>query len=329
MTDRDYMRHALDLACQGRGLTSPGAMAGAVIVKDSKIIGEGFYTYDGVHHAEVLALRQAGTDSRGATAYVSLEPCSHFGRTPPCSDALIEAGVSRVMIATEDLNPDVNGKGIERLRAAGIEVQVGEMETEARQLNEAHTTYKARQRPFGILKIAMTLDGKIATSSGESQWLTSAEARRQGHELRHACDAIVTGSGTVLKDNPLLTDRTGLPRRRELLRVVIDRRGRVHNRPDLFSFSLGLDALVSELFQRQIQSFVLECGPDLAFNALQAGIIDKIVAFIAPTVLGGREIPAVGGAGASRLTDAIGLNFTSVAKAGHDLVITSYVHRNR
>ena len=328
MIDTDYMRLALDLARKGKGLTSPGAMVGAVVVNDAKIVGEGFYTYDGVQHAEILALQQAGTSARGSTVYVSLEPCSHFGRTPPCAKALIEARVGRVVVAMQDPNPEVNGKGLQLLRDAGIDVQTGRMEAEARQLNEAFITYKTRQRPFGILKIAMTLDGKIATASGESQWITSEESRRQVHELRHACDAIVTGSGTLLKDNPQLTDRSGLPRRRELLRVVLDRRGRVTNRPELLVFSHGLEALAKELYERQIQSFVLECGPDLAFNAIQAGIIDKIVAFVAPKILGGRDIPGFGGTGIARLADAIRLSSLSVVTAGPDLVITSYVHRN-
>ena len=323
------MRRALELARMGTGLTSPGAMAGCLLVNHGRIVGEGFYTFDGVRHAEVLAIEQAEGEARGATAYVSLEPCSHFGRTPPCADALINAGVAKVIVAMSDPNPEVNGRGIAGLRAAGVVVETGPFQEEARRLNEAFITYKTMQRPFGALKLAMSLDGKIATASGESQWITSEESRRKVHELRHACDAIVTGSGTVLKDNPQLTDRSGLPRRRDLVRVVLDRRGRVTGRPDLLTFRGRLDEMAQFLYDREIQSFLLECGPDLAFNAIQAGIIDKIVAFVAPTLLGGREVPAIGGAGAGKLAEAIGLDLTSVDRAGQDLVITSYVHRNR
>src|SRR5262245_45324091 len=180
MTDTDYIRRTLDLARQGRGLVSPGAMVGAIIVKDGKIVGEGFYTYDGIHHAEVLALQQAGPAARGATVYTSLEPCSHFGRTPPCAQALIQAGVSRVVTAMRDPNPAVNGVGLHMLQQAGIDVRCGILEDEAHRLNEAFITYITCKRPFGILKLAMTLDGKIATAAGESRWITSEESRGNG-----------------------------------------------------------------------------------------------------------------------------------------------------
>jgi diaminohydroxyphosphoribosylaminopyrimidine deaminase/5-amino-6-(5-phosphoribosylamino)uracil reductase len=328
MTDADYIRRSLELARKGVGLASPGAMVGAVIVKDGRILGEGFYTYDNVSHAEVLALQQAGPAAHGSTVYVSLEPCSHFGRTPPCANALIDAGVARVVSAMEDPNLEVNGRGLVLLRNAGIEVHSGVMEGEARKLNEAFITYKTERRPFGILKLAMTLDGKIATATGESQWITSEESRRKVHEIRHACDAIVTGSGTLLKDRPRLTDRSGLPRRRDLLRVALDRNLRIEDAADLLVFRGPVKALTQELYKREIQSFVLECGPELAFNALQAGVIDKIIAFVAPKVLGGRETLAIGGGGVGRLADAIELLSWSVEAVGPDLVITSYVHRN-
>src|SRR5881296_3019092 len=232
MNDTAYIRRTLELAERGAGLTSPGAMVGAVIVKDGAVIGEGFYTWDGIRHAEIIALEQAGAAARGATVYTSLEPCSHHGRTPPCTKALIDAGVARVVASIEDPNPEVNGGGLAMLRNAGIQVECGILEEEARRLNEAFITYKTEKRPFGILKIAMTLDGKIATRTGESRWITSQESRDQVHQLRHRCDALVTGSGTILADNPQLTDRSGLPRRRPLQRIIFDRRGRVSNFPD-------------------------------------------------------------------------------------------------
>jgi len=336
MTDQDYIRRAIALARRGSALTSPGSMVGAVIVKNDAVIGEGFYTWDGVHHAETLALQQAGEAARGATIYTSLEPCSHTGRTPPCAKALLDAGIARVVTAMEDPNPLVSGKGIAMLKEAGIPVECGILQEEASRMNEAFLTRAAQKRAFGILKIAMTLDGKIATASGESQWITSEESRAAVQGLRHAVDAVITGSGTFLKDRPQLTDRTGLPRRRELLRVVLDRRGRVEKIPGWLIVGRGqgsaqsgvFSELHAELEQREIQSFVLECGPDLAFSALESGIIDKIVAFIAPTILGGRDVPAIGGAGIERLADALQLRDWTVAPSDRDITITAYVHRN-
>src|SRR6185436_18996467 len=206
--------------------------------------------------------------------YTNLEPCSHYGRTPPCAKALIDSGVKRVVTAMKDPNPAVDGGGIAMLRAACIEVETGILEEEARKLNEAFITYKLHDRPFGILKMAMTLDGKIATRSGESKWITSEESRKLVHQLRHSVDALVTGSGTVIADKPLLTDRSGLPRRRPLLPVILDRRGRVTDFPGALVFPGSLQELTGKLCSLEIQSFLLECGPDLAFSALEAGIIE-------------------------------------------------------
>jgi diaminohydroxyphosphoribosylaminopyrimidine deaminase/5-amino-6-(5-phosphoribosylamino)uracil reductase len=328
MDHETYIRQTLELAEKGRGLTSPGAMVGAVIVKDGRVLGEGYYTYDGIRHAEVIALEQAGESARGATVYTSLEPCSHHGRTPPCAEALIQARVAKVVTAMADPNPQVNGAGIAMLRAAGIPVESGILEEQARILNEAFITYTLQQRPFGILKIAMTLDGKIATASGESKWITTEESRNLVHGLRHRVDALVTGSGTVLADRPRLTDRSSQPRRRNLLPVILDRRGRITEFPGTLLFRGSLEELTRKLWSMQIQSFLMECGPDLAFNALRAGIIDKIIVFVAPKVLGGREIPAVGGEGVEKLSEAIPLRDWSVAHSGPDLVLTAYVHRD-
>lgn len=328
MDDVAYLQRALELAEMGTGLVSPGAKAGTVVVKDGRIAGEGFYTYDGVDHAEIIALRQAGDAARGATVYTSLEPCAHHGRTPPCATALIEAGVARVVAAIEDPNPAVNGRGLEMLRAAGLEVECGLLEDEARRTNEAFFTYIRAKRSFGLLKIAMTLDGKIATRTGESRWITSEESREVVHRMRHQCDAIVTGSGTVLADRPQLTDRSGLSRRRPLLPVIMDRRNRIADFPGALLFRGSLSELSAELYKREIQSFLMECGPDLAFNALQSGIIDKMAVFVAPRILGGREIPAIGGDGVEKLVEAIGLRDWQITKVGADLLITAYVHRN-
>jgi diaminohydroxyphosphoribosylaminopyrimidine deaminase / 5-amino-6-(5-phosphoribosylamino)uracil reductase len=325
MDDATYIRRALELAQRGQGLTSPGAMVGAVIVNNGEIVGEGFYTYDGVRHAEIIALERAGDRARGATVYTNLEPCSHQGRTPPCAKALIEAGVAKVVTGMTAPNPLVNGSGIAMLRSAGIAVESGILEDDARKLNEAFITYKLHDRPFGILKIAMTLDGKIATPSGESKWITSEESRGRVQELRHQVDALVTGSGTVLADKPQLTDRTGLPRRRPLLPIILDRRGRVKDFPGAMIFGGSLQELTKELRAREIQSFLLESGPDLAFNALRAGIVDKIVVFVAPKILGGHEIPAIGGDGIEKLSEAIPLHDWSFSHSGPDLVCTAYV----
>ena len=329
MNDTDYIQRAIDLARRGTALTSPGAMVGAVIVKNEAIVGEAFYTYDGIEHAETLALRQAGDAARGSTVYTSLEPCAHRGRRPiSCAMALIEAHVARVVSAVEDPDPRVQGKGFAMLREAGIAVESGILEDEASRMNEAFLTQTREKRPFGILKIAMTLDGKIATGHGESQWITSEESRAAVQGLRHTVDAVVTGSGTFLKDKPQLTDRTGLPRRRELLRVALDRRERVEKTPGWLLIRGGFDLLREELDNRQIQSFLLECGPDLAFSALENGIIDKIVVFVAPSILGGREVPAIGGAGIERLSDAIRLRDWTVTPGETDITITAYVHRD-
>ena len=230
------MRQALELARQGTGLTSPGARVGAVIVDShGNFAGSGFYTFDGVKHAEVLALEQAGTRARGGTIYLNLEPHCHQGRTPPCTDALIAAGIKRVVAAISDPNPKVAGKGFEQLRAAGITVETGLLAVEAQRINEAFARHILTRLPLVILKSGMTLDGKIAGPQGWSvnaplaadRWITSEESRAHAQSLRHESDAILVGAGTIVADDPLLTDRTGLPRRRPLLRVVLDSRLRV------------------------------------------------------------------------------------------------------
>lgn len=239
--DGQWMQQALELARCGIALASPNPCVGALLVADSgDIVGRGFHTYEGRKHAEVLALTEAGARARGATLYVNLEPCSHQGRTPPCADALIAAGVKRVFAAMRDPNPLVAGNGLAKLRAAGIEVHEGLMQDEARKLNEAFAKYIRYRAPFVTLKTAMTLDGKIAPPPGESGvpsalgsltasggWITSEVARAHVHEMRHANDAIMVGVGTIIADDPLLTDRTGLPRLRPLLRVILDSRLRL------------------------------------------------------------------------------------------------------
>jgi len=251
--DTRFMQHALDLARKATGLASPNPLVGCVIVQNGEIIGQGFHEYDGRAHAEVLALRATGEKARGATLYVTLEPCSHTGRTGPCSEAIIAAGVSKVVAAMQDPNPAVAGRGFEKLRAAGVQVQTGLLEDEARKMNEAFACWITTGQPFVTLKSALTLDGQLALPAAEARsggkahghaalhdatagggaisggsgkssvtWITSEESRAEVHRMRHASDALLTGIGTILADNPLLTDRSGLPRRRRLLRVILD-----------------------------------------------------------------------------------------------------------
>src|SRR5829696_7748214 len=226
--DRRMMTRALELARKGVGQVSPGPLVGCVIVSASgEIAGEGFYIFEAIKHAETIALELAREKARGGTAYVSLEPHAHHGRTAPCTDALIAAGIKRVVAPIEDLNPKVSGKGFAHLRAAGVKVETGLMREEATQVNETYLHYMTTGLPFVHLKMAVSLDGKIATRTGDSRWITGPEARARAHELRHEYDAILVGAGTVMTDDPLLTDRSGLPRRRPLVRVILDEKIRV------------------------------------------------------------------------------------------------------
>src|SRR5690349_25117993 len=268
--DDRYMQKALELARQGIGLASPNPCVGAVLVKDGQIVGFGSHTYEGLKHAEVLALEQAGERARGATLYLNLEPCCHQGRTGPCADALIAAGVRRVVASIPDPNPLVAGQGFARLRAAGIEVELGPGEDEARKLNESFAKYIRHKTPLVTLKAAMTLDGKIAPPPGESSnptalgaggvsggWITSEAARAHVHQLRHQHDAILVGVGTIIADDPLLTDRSGLPRRRPLLRVILDSRLRLPLESRVVKTAkddvLVLCSLAEEKKKRQLQ----------------------------------------------------------------------------
>ena len=345
------MRRAIELSAKGRGVASPGALVGAVVVQGTEVVGEGFYTWDGLEHAEAQAVALAGDRARGATLYVTMEPCSHQGRTPPCANAVIEAGISRIVAASQDPNPKVDGNGFETLKSAGLTVETGLLQDVAERVNEAFVHSVRNKRPFGILKIAMTFDGKIATESGESQWISSEQSRFRAMEIRNGADALLTGSGTILHDDPLMTDRSGRPRRRPLLRAVIDRRGRVSPHAQIFTepgvvvytklphmeldpqheVVVGTTDLVDvaqDLARREVQTLMLECGPDLAFDAVSRGIVDKIVTFVAPKILGGREIPAFGAPGVGKLSEAIELEDWNVEQVGPDLMMTAYVHRN-
>jgi diaminohydroxyphosphoribosylaminopyrimidine deaminase/5-amino-6-(5-phosphoribosylamino)uracil reductase len=326
------MRRALALARRGEALASPNPMVGAVLVRGGRVVGEGFHTYDGVRHAEIVALDAAGKSARGATLYINLEPCCHQGRTGPCSLALIAAGVARVVAAMPDPNPAVAGRGFRQLRAAGIRVELARSFTEdARQLNEAFARWITAGKPFVTLKSAMTLDGALVLPrvgrNIRRRWITSAQSRAEVQRMRHASDALLTGIGTVLADNPLLTDRTGLPRRRRLLRVVLDSRLRLSPRSrlvrsahdDVLVFTSApaagararalrragvqvvslprradkpdLRKALAELARRGILSVLLEAGATLNQAALSLDLVDKARLFYAPIVAGGQPQP--------------------------------------
>jgi diaminohydroxyphosphoribosylaminopyrimidine deaminase/5-amino-6-(5-phosphoribosylamino)uracil reductase len=341
--EASYMREALDLARQGRAQASPNPMVGAVVVRDGQVVGRGFHTYAGKRHAEVIALEQAGEAARGATVYVTLEPCAHQGRTPPCANALIAAGVARVVAAMEDPNPRVAGEGFRMLRAAGIEVELAAGFTaEAAKLNEAFTHFMRTGRPLVTLKTAITLDGKISAPDDNRGWITSERARAHVQELRHDHDAILTGIGTVLADDCLLTDRTELPRSRPLLRMVMDSQLRLPldskmarsvagdvvvvttsaSSPERRRVMEGrgievlvmdgpggradLAAAVRWLGGRQYLSLMIEAGSKLNWTALESGCVDRIFFYYGPKILGGLEaLPLAGGIGRRRRSDAI------------------------
>ncbi|MEK6335379.1 MAG: bifunctional diaminohydroxyphosphoribosylaminopyrimidine deaminase/5-amino-6-(5-phosphoribosylamino)uracil reductase RibD [Acidobacteriota bacterium] len=359
-SDRRLMQRALELAALGIGQASPGPLVGTVIANGGEIVGEGFYLYDGLKHAETVALEQAGGRARGATAYVTLEPHAHHGRTPPCSEALIRAGIKRVVAPIEDPNPKVSGRGFAHLREAGVEVCNGVLKQEAAQLNEAYIHYMRTARPFVHLKMAVSLDGKVATFSGDSRWITGEEARVRAHELRHQYDAIMVGGRTVSADDPLLTDRSGQKRRRPLTRVVIEQYLRIqadsqlaqtteagpvvvfaHGDSDPETVSalqsrgvevisqsnstLDLPGVLAELGKRSIQSVLLEGGPSLAGLLLDAGLVNKITFFIAPMIIGSQDAPsAIGGDGAEKIVNAVHLDNVQVKQWGRDIEITGY-----
>jgi diaminohydroxyphosphoribosylaminopyrimidine deaminase/5-amino-6-(5-phosphoribosylamino)uracil reductase len=370
-TDEGFLRQALDLAREGIGLTSPNPNVGAVIVsRDGLIVGEGFHTYDGLLHAEVIAIDQAGEKARGGTLYVNLEPCSHQGRTGPCGDAIVAAGISRVVASMQDPNPLVSGKGFEVLREAGVEVSIGVLEDEAKYLNESFAKYIRHHIPLVTLKAAMTLDGKIApppqrnhTGGATANLITSEPARAHVQQLRHQSDAILVGVGTILADDPLLTDRTGKPRRRPLLRVILDSRLRLPlearvvqtAQDDLIVLcslaeekkkkklqKLGvrveqipvgsmdgrpdMAAIVGYLGELQITSVLVEGGSHVNWAALASGVVDKVFLYYAPKILGGTDsVPLADGAGFRSLRDALRIKSLSMHHFGEDFAVEGYL----
>lgn len=372
--DEKFLRRALDLAGQGIGLASPNPCVGAVIVdQHGTIVGEGFHTYDGIRHAEIVALEQAGERARGATLYINLEPCSHQGRTGPCADAVIAAGIRRVVASMSDPNPQVAGSGFERLRAAGVEVKIGDMNGEAKKLNESFARYIRHRVPLVTLKAAMTLDGKIAAPPSNSLPITNGTApatyitgelsRAHVQDLRHQHDAIMVGVGTVIADDPLLTDRSGKLRRRPLLRVVLDSRLRLplesrlvktvqddllvlcsfaeeKKKRQLLNRGIqveqiprptpeghpDLKAVVQHLGAREIASLMIEGGAMVNGAALASGIVDKIFFYYAPRVLGGtNSVPFAASNGFPNITDVAKINRLSLHRFGEDFAVEGYL----
>lgn len=361
---RDHMVRALELAWQAVGLSSPNPPVGAVVVKDDQVVGEGHTQPAGQAHAEVIALDQAGDLARGATLYVTLEPCSHHGRTPPCTDAIIAAGVAEVHVSTIDKNPLVEGSGIDLLREAGIAVHLGEGQQEASDLAAPHAKLVTVGRPLVTAKFAMSLDGKIATRAGDSKWITGDESRRYVHELRARNDAIMAGIDTVIADDPQLTARNpdGTPLPRQPLRVVVDSSGRLPLESTLIRQSgrtlvamaddscekrsileeagtetlaapapdgrVDLCGVMDELGRRGISTVFVEGGATLLGSLFDAGLVDRVVAFVAPVVIGGDSaLSPVGGNGVERMADALRLNDVQFETFGDDVAVTGWCSR--
>ncbi len=358
--DERYMLRALEIAERGRGRTSPNPLVGAVIVKDGEIVGEGYHAYAGGPHAEISALEEAGPKARDSVLYVTLEPCNHYGKTPPCARRIVEERVRRVIYATEDTNPDVKGGGAEFLRKARVEVLRGPYSQIAKRQNESYFKSVVTGIPFVTLKMGLSLDGKVATWAGKSKWITSDESRREVQRMRAASDAVVVGIGTVLSDDPLLIPRTDDAPAKKPLRVIVDSNCRIPpsskvlnqgDAPTVVAVTelsppkrtreiekrgaeiiyagvgekVDLKALLGALASRGVRSVLLEGGPTLASSFLKERLIDKIVFFTAPIVLGGRK--ALGpfeGEGAKEIEDAYRFRIDTVAASGNDLKLIAY-----
>ncbi len=334
--DGQHMARAVELAARGAGTTSPNPVVGAVVLAaDGTVAGEGWHERAGGPHAEVGALAAAGERARGGTAYVTLEPCNHHGRTGPCAQALLRAGVARVVYAVADPGA-VEGGGADTLRAAGVDVLAGVLAEEAERVNEAWLTSARRHRPHVLWKVAATLDGRAAAADGTSRWISSATSREQVHDLRRRVDAIVAGSGTVLADDPHLTarDRDGALSPRQPLRVVLDRRGRVpagarvldDAAPTHVSRAATPAALLAELRERGVVSVLLEGGPTLAGAFLAAGLVDRVVAYVAPVLLGAGPA-ALSGTGITTIADAVRLDVDEVSLVGGDVRVSGRPRR--
>ena len=360
------MHLALSLARKGMGTTSPNPMVGAVIVRGNRVIGKGYHRKAGMPHAEIVALNDAKEEARGATLYINLEPCAHVGRTPPCVNSIIAAGVRRVVVAMLDPNPLVNGKGVNELKKAGIEVKVGLLEEEAKRLNEAFVVYMEKKRPFFTMKGAVSLDGKIATKTCDSKWISNEESRRYVNKLRSSVDGIMVGINTVILDNPLLIPKIARPKKLPV-RIILDSKLRIpfscdvvktsekyktwvftaeDSRPDKETKlrSMGLDVVrvpkdesgrvspkhvCEALFKREIMHVLVEGGGEINSGLLKEGLLDKIVLFYAPIIIGGKgAYNLIGGKGIDFLKDAYKIDIAAVKRFKEDIYLEGYVHRN-
>lgn len=358
---QQMMQRCLHLAQKAAGFTTPNPLVGCVIERDGEIVGEGYHPKAGEPHAEVFALRAAGDKAKGATAYVSLEPCNHFGRTPPCSEALVKAGVATVVVGMVDPDPRVSGKGIERLRAAGIQVITGVEEADCQRVNEAFVHRVLYQRPFGILKYAMTLDGKIATTAGHSAWITKEVARAHVHRLRATCDAVIVGGNTVRRDNPHLTTHhkadanqpPNNPRRVVLSRTldlpptahlwetdiaptIVLTQGHPNGEGQAYLEQQGVEVVnldeltpatvMAYLGEKELLSVLWECGGTLSARAIADGSVQKVLAFIAPKIVGGQNAPSpVGDLGFNKMTEALQLERVRWHIVGEDCLVEGYL----
>lgn len=359
-TDENFTSHAIELARPGVGLVSPNPLVGCVVLSaDGNVVGEGTYIKDNVVHAEAIALEQAGERARGGTAYVSLEPHDHHGKTPPCTEALINAGIARVVCPIEDPNPLVSGKGFARLREAGIEVVTGVLANEASKLNEKFICWHKKKRPFVHLKLAMSLDGRISLNNSVSTALSGETSRKRVQQIRHEHDAILVGANTAVVDDPSLTDRSGLPRRRPMMRVILDNRLRLSPQSKLATTTdkaptvvlgncidpesvarltdTGVDVVLiengarnlpevlNELYKREIQSILVEGGTGVAGAFVDARLVDKVTFICSPIILGGPDAPvSIGGKGATDLASALRLKDIEITRHDDDIEITGY-----
>lgn len=355
------MRRALELAKLGIGAVNPNPLVGAVIVKDGRIIGEGYHKAYGGPHAEVNAFNSTSEDVTGAHMYVTLEPCSHYGKTPPCAKAIVEKGIKKVTISMMDPNPIVSGKGIEILKNNGIEVQVGLLEQESKKLNEVFIKYITTQEPFCVMKTASTLDGKIAAVTGDSKWITNEKSREYVHYIRHRLSAIMVGVDTVIKDNPSLTTRLKDVNGRNPIRIIVDSSARIPLDSKVFKEEgrtiiattekaskdklnsieklggeiiinplkegrVDLNSLMKKLGEKKIDSVLLEGGGTLNYSALKSGIVDKVMTFIAPKIIGGALAKtSVAGEGIELMKDAINLKDINISRFDDDILIEGYL----
>ncbi len=364
LKEKDFMRVALKLARRGAGRVSPNPMVGAVIVKNGKIKGEGYHRFFGGAHAEINALEQAGKAAKGADIYITLEPCSHFGKTPPCVDALIKNGIRRVFVGMVDPNPAVSGRGLKKLKKAGIEVKTGILEQDCRKINESFIKYITQKEPYLILKSAVSLDGKIASYTGDSKWITCEKSRTLVHRMRFESDAVMAGVGTVIADDPLLNVRMYKKAKKEPYRVIVDSGLKIPLKSNVLkpgfaektiiavlkeksgskkaekikdigaqvipvsgkNGRIDLRKLLKILAKQEIASILLEGGSEVNAAALEAGIVDKVMLFYAPKLVGGKNsFSMIGGQGKKHILDSVNIDKIELKRVGSDFVVEGYV----